>query len=72
MITFIFLIISLIPFGITALILQLSHDHNKSEAVKPFIIGLIILCLGIYLDYKIILDNYHSFPHNDLIETNYL
>lgn len=56
MFTFLFLLASLVPFCMAALIMELAPDHNKWEASKPAVIGLIILGIGIYLDYKILID----------------
>lgn len=56
MFTLLFLLLSLIPFGIASIVFNLASECNKYEALKPALIGLIVLCTGIYLDYKIILD----------------
>ena len=55
MFTFLFTLIAMIPIGIGMLILKIAPECNKVEAGKPFLIATILMILGLYLDYTVIL-----------------
>lgn len=56
MFTLIFLLISLVPFGMAALIYEGARDCDKWEACKPTFVGILLLIIGIYLDYHVLLN----------------
>lgn len=55
MFTLVFTLVAMILFFIASIINDLAPEQNKHQAIKPALVGIVLVLAGMFLDFKIIL-----------------